>query len=199
MGRRVVWWDLNRVHYVKKGISTFHGSSSPKPTSSLFPFRKLQKRKISTSRHYLMPLKYWVIFLLFTLAYIWFRTTGTMSSLPSYDEETMITQIATIYNLLLKLSYFNSDRVTFPPEGGHIINEELCHSLHLAPEVISLMRKVPYVINGYHKPIMWQSRAYEYLLDEEIRNGCDPELTGAADDDELRMDFLRPWEVALTS
>ncbi|KAJ6003010.1 hypothetical protein N7451_005557 [Penicillium sp. IBT 35674x] len=45
---------------------------------------------------------------------------------------------------------------------------------------------------------MWQSRAYEYLIDEEIRDGRDPELTGAADDDELRMDFLRPWEVALT-
>ncbi|KAJ5560254.1 hypothetical protein N7513_002653 [Penicillium frequentans] len=121
-----------------------------------------------------------------------------MSSLPSYNEETIITQVTTIYNLLLKLSYFASDRVTFPPEGGHIINEELCRSLHLAPEVISLMKKVPYVIDGYHKPIMWQSRAYEYLLDEEIRNGRDPELTGAVDDDELRMDFLRPWEVALT-
>lgn len=45
---------------------------------------------------------------------------------------------------------------------------------------------------------MWQSRAFEYLLDEEIRNGRDPELTGVADDDELRLDFLRPWEVALT-
>jgi len=121
-----------------------------------------------------------------------------MSSAPSYNENTIITQITTIYNLLLKLSYFTSDRVTFPPEGGHIINEELCHSLHLAPEVVSLMKKIPYVVDGYHKPIMWQSRAYEYLIDDEIRNGRDPELTGAANDDELRMDFLRPWEVALT-
>lgn len=144
MGRRVVWWGPERVHYVKKGISTFHGSSSPNPTSSLFPFRK-KKRKISTSRHYPVPLKSWVIFLLFTLAYIWFRNTGTMSFLALYNEETIITQITTIYNLLLKLSYFTSDRVTFPPESGHIINEELCYSLHLTPEVISLMRKVPYV------------------------------------------------------
>lgn len=121
-----------------------------------------------------------------------------MSSASSYNENTIITQITTIYNLLLKLSYFTSDRVTFPPEGGHIINEELCHSLHLAPEVVSLMKNIPYVVDGYHKPIMWQSRAYEYLIDDEIRNGRDPELTGAADDDELRMDFLRPWEVALT-
>ncbi|KAJ5915250.1 hypothetical protein N7454_011145 [Penicillium verhagenii] len=117
----------------------------------------------------------------------------------SYHEETIVTQITTIYNLLLKLSYFSPDCVTFPPEGGHFINEELCHSLHIAPQVISLMKKIPYVVDGYHKPIMWQSRAFEYLRDEEIRNGRDPELTGAADDDEeLRLDFLRPWEVALT-
>ncbi|KAJ6127550.1 hypothetical protein N7523_003162 [Penicillium sp. IBT 18751x] len=120
------------------------------------------------------------------------------SQSSSYDEETIVTQITTIYNLLLKLSYFSSDQVTFPPEGGHIINEELCHSLHIAPQVISIMEKIPYVVDGYHKPIMWQSRVFEYLLDEEIRNGRDPELVGVADDDELRLDFLRPWEVALT-
>ncbi|GKZ28702.1 hypothetical protein AbraIFM66950_011769 [Aspergillus brasiliensis] len=126
-----------------------------------------------------------------------------MSSSPSqfsssYDEETIVTQITTIYNLLLKLSYFSSVQVIFPPEGGHKINEEICHSLHIAPQVISLMKKIPYVRDGYHKPILWQSRAFEYLRDEEIRNGRDPELTGVADEDELRLDFLRPWEVALT-
>ncbi|KAJ5775124.1 uncharacterized protein N7511_000135 [Penicillium nucicola] len=120
-------------------------------------------------------------------------------SLPSsYNEETIVTQITTTYNLLLQLSYFSPDRVTFPPEGGHSINEELCHSLHIAPQVISLMKKIPYVVDGYHKPILWQSRAFEYLRDEEIRKGRDPELTDVADDDELRLDFLRPWEVALT-
>lgn len=115
-----------------------------------------------------------------------------------YNEETIVTQITTIYNLLLKLSYFSSDRIAFPPDDGHSINEALCHSLRIDRQVISLMKKIPYVRDGYHKPILWQSRAFEYLLDEEIRNGRDPELTGVADDDELRMDFLRPWEVALT-
>ena len=121
------------------------------------------------------------------------------SPLPSsYNEETIVSQITTVYNLLLKLSYLPSDRISFPPQDGHSINEELCHSLHIAPQVISLMKKIPYVIDGYHKPILWQSRAFEYLLDDEIRNGRDPELTGVVDDNELRLDFLRPWEVALT-
>ncbi|KAJ5219688.1 hypothetical protein N7468_008892 [Penicillium chermesinum] len=115
-----------------------------------------------------------------------------------YDEETIVNQVTTIYNLLLKLSYFSPAQVIFPPEGGHNINEELCHSLHIAPQVISLMKRIPYPTDGYHKPILWQSRAFEYLDDREIRNGRDPELTDAADDDELRLDFLRPWEVALT-
>jgi hypothetical protein len=149
-----------------------------------------------------MPRYTWIFFpLLLSLVYIRVQNTGTMSSpsqSSSYDEETIVTQITTIYNLLVKLSYFSSDQVTFPPEGGHSINEELSHSLHIAPQVISLMKKIPYVVDGYHKPIMWQSRAFEYLLDEEIRNGRDPELAGVADDDEIRLDFLRPWEVALT-
>ncbi|KAJ5887261.1 hypothetical protein N7504_011308 [Penicillium tannophilum] len=147
-----------------------------------------------------MPPRAWIIFpLVFTLAYIWFNSTMSFPASSPYNEEKIITQINTVYNLLLKLSYFTPDRINFPPEDGHIINKELCRSLHLTPAVVSLMKRIPYVIDGYHKPIIWQSRAYEYTRDEEIRNGRDPERTDAVfDEDELRMDFLRPWELALT-
>ncbi|KAJ5088800.1 hypothetical protein N7456_012416 [Penicillium angulare] len=136
-------------------------------------------------------------------------TISSPSPGSSYNEETTITQITTIYNLLHKLSYFNRPRdeifpyseISYPPADGHTINEELCHELHIAPEVISLMKKIPYPVDGYHKPILWQSRAFEYLHDSAIRDGRDPENadTGDDDDDGLRMDFLKPWEVALTS
>lgn len=147
-----------------------------------------------------MPPRAWIIFpLVFTLAYIWLNSTMSFPASSPYNEEKIVTQINTVYNLLLKLSYFTPDRINFPPEDGHTINEELCHSLHLTPAVVSLMKRIPYVIDGYHKPIIWQSRAYEYTRDEEIRNGRDPERTDAVfDEDELRMDFLRPWELALT-
>ncbi|KAJ5634468.1 hypothetical protein N7528_002310 [Penicillium herquei] len=126
-------------------------------------------------------------------------------SVSSYDEGIIVAQITTIYSLLHKLGYFNRPRdevfpfneIAFPPAGGHVINEELCSELHIAPEVVSLMKKIPYPVDGYHKPLLWQSRAFEYLHDQEIKDGRDPENADTGDD-ALRMDFLNPWEVALT-
>ncbi|KAJ5717767.1 hypothetical protein N7488_003413 [Penicillium malachiteum] len=93
---------------------------------------------------------------------------------------------------------FHFNEIAFPPAGGHVINEELCSELHIAPEVVSLMKKIPYPVDGYHKPLLWQSRAFEYLHDQEIQDGRDPENADTGDEDTLRMDFLKPWEVALT-
>lgn len=170
--------------------------------TSNFPHSQSKSQTNSNSFLLILPMPHraWIIFpLVFTWAYIWLSSTMSSPTSSSYNEETITTQINTIYNLLLKLSYFTPDRINFPPKDGHAINEELCHSLHLTPEVISLMKRIPYVMDGYHKPIIWQSRAFEYTLDEEIRNGRDPERTDAAiDEDKLRMDFLRPWELALT-
>ncbi|KAJ5256739.1 hypothetical protein N7478_012843 [Penicillium angulare] len=113
-----------------------------------------------------------------------------------YDEETIVTQLTSIYTLLHKLSYYCPGDVVFPPAGGHTINEELCYELLLTPEVVSLIKKIPYTVGGYEKPPLLQSRAYEYLNDDDIRNGRDPENTGTSEP--LRMDFLKPWEIALT-
>ncbi|KAJ5087668.1 hypothetical protein N7456_011284 [Penicillium angulare] len=123
---------------------------------------------------------------------------SSSSSLSAYHEETIVAQITSLYTLLLKLSYFSPEGVEFPPAGanGHIINEELCRELHLVPEVISLMKKIPYTFDGYQKPLLGESRAFSYLDGQEIRNGRDPENTDTSGD--LRMDFLKPWEIALT-
>ncbi|KAJ5609075.1 hypothetical protein N7528_009642 [Penicillium herquei] len=103
------------------------------------------------------------------------------SFLEPYNEETIVSQITTIYTLLHKLSYYNPPgdenpygEVIFPPAGGHAINEELCHELHIAPEVVSLMKKIPYTFHGSNKPFLSQSRAFEYIFDEEIQGGRDP-------------------------
>ncbi|KAJ5087942.1 hypothetical protein N7456_011558 [Penicillium angulare] len=123
----------------------------------------------------------------------------TGPSLSPYDEETIVAQITTIYTLLHKLSYYNSPReVIFAPAGGHAINEELCHELHIAPEVVSLMKKIPYTFRGPNKPFLSQSRSFEYFFDEEIQGGRDPQNAPVSLYDELRLDFLKPWEVALT-
>jgi hypothetical protein len=82
-----------------------------------------------------------------------------MSSIPLYNEETIITQITTFYYLLLRLSYCTSGCVNFPPEGAHNFNEELCHSLHLTPEVMSLMNPHP-TTGTATRGLSWQSRAY---------------------------------------
>ncbi|KAJ5290845.1 hypothetical protein N7478_000096 [Penicillium angulare] len=125
----------------------------------------------------------------------------------SYDEETIVTQMTTIYILLHRLGYYNPPgddypygEVIFPPAGGHAINEKLCHELHIAVEVVSLMKKIPYTFRGTNKPFLLQSRPFEYFFDEEIRGGRDPEKAPVSiGDEDLRLDFLKPWEVALTS
>ncbi|KAJ5728414.1 hypothetical protein N7493_004744 [Penicillium malachiteum] len=127
------------------------------------------------------------------------------SLLEPYNEETIVSQITTIYTLLHKLSYYNPPgddnpygEVIFPPAGGHAINEELCHELHIAPEVVSLMKKIPYTFHGSNKPFLSQSRAFEFIFDEEIQGGRDPQNAPVSLYDELRLDFLKPWEIALT-
>ncbi|KAJ5712753.1 hypothetical protein N7493_009221 [Penicillium malachiteum] len=113
-----------------------------------------------------------------------------------YDEKLIVDNFHELYRLLIQLGYFKSEDILFPGHERHSINEELCQELNLSQEVVSLMKKLPYPVDGYHKPILWQSRAFEYYRDEDILNGRDPEQADTGN--ELRKDFLLPHEIALT-
>jgi hypothetical protein len=148
----------------------------------------------------------WIIFLIISgFAYVLVtRMSDSGSSFPGgalrtpYDEQVIVDLFNELYRLLLQLSYFPPWQVAFPLPEGHAINEDLCRELHISPEVISLMKRLPYPFDGYHKPVFWQSRAFEYNRDQEILKGRDPEKADTGTDEELRLDYLLPHEISLT-
>lgn len=113
-----------------------------------------------------------------------------------YDQNEIVGFITELYELLVKLAYIDEDHITWPPIGGHAINEDLCRELQISPQVISLMKQIPY-INGdfrYFLHLFPNSEPLSYLQDSDIERGRDP----AASPHRPRRDYLLPQDIALT-
>lgn len=113
----------------------------------------------------------------------------------AYDEQKIIDLVTQYYQLLLSLCYLSADDVDFPPPEGRDIDPELCESLSLTPEVMSLMRRLPCpcaegVMLGYQMFIPG-SFANSFVNSKLIELGRDPEIAE-------RLDFLAPAHIALS-
>jgi hypothetical protein len=113
----------------------------------------------------------------------------------AYDEQKVIDLVTEYYQLLFSLCYLSADDVDFPPPEGREIDPELCESLGLTPEVISLMRRLPCpreegVMLGYQMFIPG-SFANSFVNNKLIELGRDPEIAE-------RLDFLAPAHIALS-
>jgi hypothetical protein len=113
----------------------------------------------------------------------------------AYDEQKIIDLVTEYYQLLLSLCYLSADDVDFPPPEGRDIDPELCESLSLTPEVISLMQRLPCpcaegVMLGYQMFIPG-SFANSFVNNKLIELGRDPEIAE-------RLDFLDPAHIALS-
>lgn len=81
-----------------------------------------------------------------------------------------------IYELLIALSYFPASEIIFAPPPRHEINKKLCLELKLTPEVISLMRRLPYPRGLERRPIFpFGSVPWDQLHDENLKMDRDPE------------------------
>lgn len=102
-----------------------------------------------------------------------------MSTSP-FDEQQIITLLTTYYNLLFSLCYITPEEIDFPPPSGREIDETLCHRLHLAPEVVSLMRHIPCPVSEgimlEHELLVPQSHANSFVDGKLIEVGRDPEV-----------------------
>ncbi|KAH8807389.1 hypothetical protein F5884DRAFT_731129 [Xylogone sp. PMI_703] len=104
-----------------------------------------------------------------------------------------------LHEVLIKICYIPESWVKFAPPEGHPVNVLLCEELNIDPVVISLIKRIPYIeekdpINEtYLYPI---SRPFYYLLDDELRQGRDPELADTGED--LSLNYLLPQDVAFT-
>lgn len=97
-----------------------------------------------------------------------------------YDESQIIALITEYYNLLFSLCYLTPEDIDFPPPKGREIDQTLCQSLNLAPEVVSLMRHIPCPcgegIMFEHELLIPMSHANSFV-DEKLIECCrDPEV-----------------------
>lgn len=113
----------------------------------------------------------------------------------NYNEQDIIALVTEYYHLVILLCYIPADTIEFPPPLGREIDEELCHSLQLTPEVISLMRHLPCpqyegIMLGFELFVP-DSYANSFINTRLVRAGRDPEYG-------TRLDYLKPTDIALT-
>lgn len=113
-----------------------------------------------------------------------------------YNETEIASLLTELYELLVKLAYIPHEAVTWPPESGHEINEELCTQLGMDAAVISLMKRIPYVNSdeGYGLHLFPRSEADSFLRDDDILESRDPENFST----ELRLYYILPHDIALS-
>lgn len=108
-----------------------------------------------------------------------------------------------VYRLQEALAYFPaSDSVIYAPPEGHTINLDLCERLQLSPAVVSLLKRLPYPKDDWiakEWPIIQECPAVVYTDENALFVTRDPEKAPImVHKDEIRLDYLRPSELALT-
>jgi hypothetical protein len=127
----------------------------------------------------------------------------TMPSFEPYDESTIVSLWTEVYRLQEALAYFPaSDSVIYAPPEGHAINLDLCERLQLSPAVVSLLKRLPYPKDDWiakEWPIIQKCPAVVYTDDNALFVTRDPEKAPIiVHKDEIRLDYLKPSELALT-
>lgn len=114
-----------------------------------------------------------------------------------YNEDEIVGLVTELYELLVKLAYIDRDHITWPPHGGHAINEDLCRELQVALEVISLLNRLPYVDEKncpYSPHLFPNSEPLSYLQDSDVERSRDP----TAYPHKPRRDYILPHDIPLT-
>ncbi|KEQ65600.1 uncharacterized protein M437DRAFT_16834, partial [Aureobasidium melanogenum CBS 110374] len=97
-----------------------------------------------------------------------------------YSESQIIALITEYYHLLFSLNYLLPKDIDFPPPVGREIDQTLCQSLNLTPEVISLMQHIPCPCSEglmlEHELLIPQSHANCFVDAKLVKLGRDPEV-----------------------
>lgn len=112
-----------------------------------------------------------------------------------YNEQEIVALVTEYYHLLFSLCYVSVDEIDFPSPEGREVDEALCRSLQLTPEVISLMRHLPCPCSEgimlEYDLFVPQSFANSFVDSKLIELGRDPEIAE-------RTNYLKPTDIALT-
>lgn len=104
--------------------------------------------------------------------------------------------------MLIKLAYLGRDQGTWPLPDGHAerINQALCREqLQMAPQVVALMKRLPYVDGDLRHSVdlFPRSEPLSYLQDADVACSRDPE--GTPRRARLRRDYILPHDIPLTA
>jgi hypothetical protein len=125
-----------------------------------------------------------------------------MSTSEPFDVDKIVSLWTKLFELQVDLGYYpDEDSISFPPTEGRPVDETLCQELHLTEEVITLLKRLPCPQDfneAWETQIFNESMAIPFTDNEWIRNSRDPERSWYANDNTpLRLDYLKPEELAL--
>merc|ERR1712000_580388 len=97
----------------------------------------------------------------------------------AYRENTLVSVFNDIYKHFINILYLPSERVVFPPAdtGRHVLDVGyLRDELRLAPRVISLLERLPYVNGTTHCGPLWypEAKMIDYRDNRQAREARDP-------------------------
>lgn len=101
----------------------------------------------------------------------------------AYNEDEIVSVITDIYKLFLNLNYLEPSAIIFPPEdtGRQDIDTKLLsEEYNMNPTVVSLVQRLPYVVDSYRDEIVWypESIAINVLEEDGRVFSRDPSLSG---------------------
>lgn len=123
---------------------------------------------------------------------------------PKYDPDSIVATITEHYQALSQLPFIDESDILYPPSGGWPnITEENFAPLGKTPEVIALLKRLPYLRNknnegkeyiiAFHTFVIdYSNPPYQVPLDEDTADGYSPDYYYG--DDEK----LPPWVIPLT-
>ncbi|KAG9258754.1 uncharacterized protein F5Z01DRAFT_690230 [Emericellopsis atlantica] len=128
----------------------------------------------------------------------------------SYREDTLVSVFNDIYNHFINLFYIPPERVVFPPAetGRHLLDVAyLRDKLRLAPRVISLLERLPYVDEIHHGGTIWypSARMVDYRDNKKALEARDPssiswkttDALGAERSSGPNVEYMRSMDIAL--
>ena len=142
-----------------------------------------------------------------TAPIVW--TEPDPDSPEAFNEDEFVALWNEWFSLLLKIRHIRRDQVIFPPQdtGRHsnLHTDRLYGDLGMSPEAVSLVERLPYLIDGDDWHILPEAIGLSYLRPDHLDQCRDPHdmaqfSTGVSHDPPSSTDgiYMLPHDVALT-
>ena len=201
-----------RVVFSSTLISCNHFSSSTMSYEELqaekgLPCRppRVRWRSLSYRRHrnYYMTCVAIIILCIFTpirdLTRPFFATYFFHYPITTFNAAEIASLTTEFYEILSKMGQFPPETIKYPPHNPPI-NANFAKSLGMAPQVIDLLQRLPYV-DGNDRAWLYDAEFADFRYNDQLEQSRDPfhvKPDGRSYYSE-RGPYMRPWQVALNA